>query len=120
MKEKFLIFQFPIKAVSLNQAYPTGKSNRRFLSKKGKEFKEFIYYYTLNKVRWKLNKKDKFNVSVHFWFKDKKVRDVDNYFKLLIDSLTGILWEDDSQIHILSGQKHQGKKDNIDIEIKKY
>lgn len=113
-----LKISLPLKAISLNQAYPTGKNNRRFLSSEGKVFKEEIYYRTLNKCKWKLSKEDKFCVMIDFWFKDKRVRDVDNYFKMVLDSLTGIVWVDDSQILILNGAKHQDFLSNrIDIEI---
>ncbi len=40
-------------------------------------------------------------VSVRFFFKTKRKRDLDNQNKLILDALTGIAYEDDSQISAL-------------------
>ena len=37
-------------------------------------------------------------ISIELYFWDKRKRDWDNWHKLSMDSLTGIVWEDDSQI----------------------
>ena len=42
MPENKLEIIFPMKAVSMNQAYPTGKSGYRYLSEEGKVFKEAV------------------------------------------------------------------------------
>jgi len=108
MKETFLI---KAKAISVNQAYPTGKHGRRFLSPKGKEFKKIVADTLLYEYNEKLEKiksetgKEKYCVEIVFCFKDKRRRDVDDYFKLLIDSLTDVVWKDDSQIVKLCGYK---------------
>lgn len=56
-------------------------------------------------------------VSVCFTFKDKRRRDIDNFLKATLDSFTGVLYKDDSQITELHVYKVIGaKKDNIHIE----
>jgi hypothetical protein len=41
-------------------------------------------------------------VSVRFFFKTKRKRDLDNQNKLILDALSGIAYEDDSQISSLN------------------
>ena len=111
------------KAISLNNAYPLGKHGRRYLTKKGKEFKEavrtitYLYSKEIKKIK-STSKDDKYSVMITFVFKDKRRRDIDDYFKLCIDALTGIIWQDDSQIYQLIGTKIQpALKDCIIINI---
>jgi crossover junction endodeoxyribonuclease RusA len=40
-------------------------------------------------------------VSVRFYFKTKRKRDLDNQNKLILDAFTGIAYEDDNQISAL-------------------
>lgn len=100
------------KAISLNNAYPLGKQGRRYLTKEGKEFKEaviattYLYNKDVKKIK-STSENDRYGVMITFAFKDKRRRDIDDYFKLCIDALTGIIWEDDSQIYQLIGTKIQ-------------
>lgn len=48
-------------------------------------------------------------VGVMFYFKDKRRRDLDNMNKLYLDALTGIVWNDDSQISRLFLSRHYDK-----------
>lgn len=50
------------------------------------------------------------SVIVEFYFKDNLRRDVDNFNKLVLDSASGILWKDDSQIQELIIRKFVDKK----------
>ena len=47
-------------------------------------------------------------LEVKFMFKDKRKRDIDNYLKVLIDSIKGVLFEDDDQIYELMVTKEIG------------
>lgn len=40
-------------------------------------------------------------LTLHFYFKTKRTQDLDNYNKLVLDALTGIIYVDDGQISAL-------------------
>lgn len=45
-------------------------------------------------------------VTVKFYFDNKARRDIDNFLKVALDTLTGVVWLDDSQIWKLHVEKH--------------
>ena len=121
MSENKLEIVLPLKAVSMNQAYPSNKKGHRYLSEEGKIFKEAICYLLAGKIPWQANEKDEFEVRVNFYFKDNRRRDIDDYFKLFLDALTDArVWVDDRQVVLLTGEKKQGwDRDEIYLSIKK-
>lgn len=62
--------------------------------------------------------KTSLSVYIRLYFGDKRVRDWDNYNKILLDSLTWIAYVDDSQIKIATVQIMPPEKDaRIEIII---
>jgi len=59
---------------------------------------------------------DLLSVYIRVYFGDNRVRDWDNYHKLSMDSLTGIVYTDDSQIKLATIQIMEVDKANIRIE----
>lgn len=57
------------------------------------------------------------SVIIEFTFIDKRRRDLDNFNKIILDSCTGIIWDDDSQIVELVLRKWVGKKAKTEIHI---
>ncbi len=55
-------------------------------------------------------------IEINLFFKNNLRRDWDNWHKLTMDALTGIVWEDDSQITDVIVRK-KIDKDNPRIEI---
>ena len=56
-------------------------------------------------------------LKIDLYFGDKRIRDWDNWHKLSMDALTGIVWADDSQIQKATVEKFYSKE-NPRIEIK--
>jgi crossover junction endodeoxyribonuclease RusA len=53
----------------------------------------------MQKTKWQTpDKKAKVIVNVWIFWKDNRRRDADNTFKLLLDSMKGIAFQDDSQV----------------------
>lgn len=58
-------------------------------------------------------------VRIWLYFKDKRKRDIDNYNKGILDAMTNIVYNDDSQIEELNIKKMIGCGFNkVEIEIK--
>ena len=89
---------------SVNHAYKAYRG-RVVLSKQAREFKQIVsnslpedYTKIIGRVK----------LEVKFMFKDKRKRDIDNYLKVLIDSIKGVLFEDDDQVYELHVVKEIG------------
>lgn len=63
----------------------------------------------------------KLEVTLSFFHGDQRKRDIDNYNKLILDALSGILYYDDKQIQKLLIEKHYDKANpRIELSIKQY
>ena len=54
--------------------------------------------------------KGSIKVNLRFFHGDKRKRDIDNYNKILLDSLSGIVYDDDKQIDSLHIEKYYDKE----------
>ena len=79
-----------------------GKHIQWYITKKGKEFKEMIKNLD---YKWKITTKP-IKMNIKLFFPTKRRQDIDNYNKVLLDSLQGIIYEDDNQI--------------VDLRVKKF
>jgi crossover junction endodeoxyribonuclease RusA len=68
---------------------------RMVISGEGKTYRELVGWMIRNPVILE----GRLSVKVHAYVPDKRVRDIDNLLKVLLDSLTHAgCWQDDSQI----------------------
>src|SRR3990167_11054997 len=86
-----------------------------YMSKEGKALKESYQWEAKSQMKGKIIKGD-VGIEIDLYFGDKRVHDIDNYGKILLDSLTGIVWEDDKQIQKMLVTKNYSKE-NPRIEI---
>lgn len=101
--------------VSTNKMYTTSRTTgRKILSNVSRLARVGWKEEATSQVKGKPRKGD-LAVDVYLFFPDKRRRDADN-IKLLLDSMTGILWLDDSQIVDLHIRKYVSR-DNPRIEI---
>lgn len=106
--------------LSTNNVYPincVGKFPRKYISPKGRALKEDYFYQV--KQQWKDKPLEgNLEIQVKLFFGDKRVRDWDNFHKLSMDALSGIVWVDDSQIQMAHVCKHYDKENpRIEIDI---
>jgi crossover junction endodeoxyribonuclease RusA len=77
----------------------------RFMTAEGKAYKEQCGWEA--KTQWNYGvQKRAFAIRVDFFFKTRRKRDLDNQNKIILDALTGIVYEDDSQIDELHLVRH--------------
>jgi crossover junction endodeoxyribonuclease RusA len=76
-------------------------------------------YRLLAKSQWKREPLEgDVEVYVNLFFKDKRKHDIDNYNKILLDSLSGIVWKDDEQIQVIHISKAiDSKNPRIEVRI---
>lgn len=92
-----------------------GRFATMYMSKAGKELKESYQWQLKSQYKGKPLTKE-IDLRVELFFGDERKRDIDNYNKILLDSMSGIIFEDDSQIQSLLVVKNKDKA-NPRIEI---
>jgi len=93
-----LSLPFPPSVNSYYRSIARGKICQAIISKKGREYKDKVKSFVGSST---LTDKP-LSVAIKLHAPDKRKRDIDNYLKALLDSLTGCIWVDDSQINELS------------------
>jgi crossover junction endodeoxyribonuclease RusA len=81
-----------------------------YMTREGKEYKEMCHWEIKSQCKGG-REEGAISVSIDFYFKDNKKRDLDNFNKCILDSCTGLLWDDDSQIQELTLRKFVDKAD---------
>lgn len=101
--------------ISTQHAYwQSGKI--RYMKPDAKNTKDSYIIQAKTQFKW-TPLSDSLSVYIRLYFKDKRVRDIDNYNKILLDSLTWIIYEDDKQIKLMTIQIMQNDKENPRIEL---
>lgn len=94
-----------------------GKFATMYMSKEGKDLKE-SYQWQLKSQYKKKPLTGEIDLRVELFFGDDRKRDIDNYNKILLDSMSGIIFEDDSQIQSLLIIKNKDKRNpRIEIQV---
>jgi Holliday junction resolvase RusA-like endonuclease len=102
----------PVRAQSVNSYYRTRKV---FISPKGREYQRQVWEHipTLH-----VQTKKPLSLKVDFQFgPPNRRRDLDNYFKVLIDCMKTRLFADDSQIKEIHATIQNGDTDKIQILV---
>lgn len=102
--------------VPINQKYFV-RNNRNILSTKYRNAKEELTWEIMS--QWD-GEPLSHNVAVNLllYFGDKRKRDIDAWIKILLDSMTGIVYIDDSQITELHVFKEYDKeKPRVEIQV---
>ena len=112
------IFKVDLKALSCNQLHRCCN---------GRIIKSAKYRQWLTECKESLSLQIKTNsefpltsnikITLHFYFKDKRKRDIDNCIKSLFDALNNIIIKDDSQIQSLLAIKDKDIRDHIELTI---
>jgi Holliday junction resolvase RusA-like endonuclease len=107
--------------ISNNSIYRTmcrGNFPMRYLIPKAKALKE-DYQWQIKSLYHKEPMKGKLEVSITTYHGNHRKNDWDNFHKLSMDSMTGLIYEDDSQIICATVKKDYDRLNpRIEIEIR--
>lgn len=113
MKQRF---EIPFRPDSVNTHWRTAKYGGQYLSKAGRQFRENVQNFI--KTQKYITFTNKIKVNIELYFKDNRKKDIDNYFKAILDSFNGFLYTDDSFIYELKSTKKLGcDRDYFIIEV---
>ena len=112
---KILLKGCPLSNNSIYQTMCRGNFPSRYLSNKGKSLKEDYQWQILQQYKDK-PMLGEIKVDIKLFHKSKRKTDWDNFHKLSMDSMTGLVYEDDSQVKKATVEKFIDK-DNPRIEI---
>jgi crossover junction endodeoxyribonuclease RusA len=88
-----------------------------YLAAEGRATKEMYQWEAKSQWRQKPLTGD-LMLSIAFYFATKRKRDLDNQNKLVLDALTGIVYEDDRQIHDLRLiRRYDAKNPRIEVTV---
>lgn len=95
-----LTFPYP---PSINN-YWLASGHRRYISKRGMEFKKAVQEACAGIPSFE---DQKVEVTILLFPRDKRLLDVDNVCKAILDSMNGIIYEDDQNVWKLSIERRQ-------------
>lgn len=103
-----------------NTLYATmcrGNFPTRYMTAEGKTLKEDYKWQAKSQYK-KKPLKGELEVWTTLYLKTKRKADIDNFNKIYFDALSGIVWEDDSQIveHHVS-KRYDAKNPRIEVEV---
>jgi len=115
MPMKIIFKGQPLSTQTIYRSVCRGKFATVYMTPKGKAMKE--YYQLEAKTQYKKEvSSEPLEMEINIFFKSKHKHDIDNFNKLILDSLQGIVYEDDNQIETIKIHK-EICKDNPRVEI---
>lgn len=104
---------------STNSLYRHGRGIS-YMTKKGRELK-ISYIKQIQEQYTKKPTDKKLSLEIHLYFGNERIHDWDNFHKISMDAMTGLVWDDDSQIEKATVEKHKDKLNpRIEINITDY
>ena len=115
--QKIILIGNPLSTNNIYRSRSMGKFIGVYMSKEGKALKED--YQRQIKAQYNGDiALEGLKLTVELYFGDKRVRDIDNYNKLVLDACSGLLFEDDKQIQELNIKKFYDKGNaRIELEL---
>lgn len=117
---KITLLGEPLSTGSIYRSSCRGKFPTTYMTNKGKELKESYQWQAKSQYKKPVTA-EPVELTVELFFKTKRKSDVDNFSKILLDALSGIVYEDDVQIQKLTTTKNYDKENpRIEVTIKNY
>jgi Holliday junction resolvase RusA-like endonuclease len=120
METKILLHGEPKSTQHIYGLACRGRFPQRYMTPAGKALKE--QYQWEARAQWKGKPLvGDVEVSITLYFGTKRKADLDNFNKISLDALTGIVWEDDSQIAKLTIERGYDKgKPRLECRVSDY
>ena len=115
---KIILKGNPLSTQTIYRSACRGRFPVLYMTRKGKEMKELYQSEAKKQYKGKVISGD-CDMEITLFFKDRRARDVDNFNKLVLDALEGIIYLDDKQIQKLTVEKKlSAENPRIELEVR--
>lgn len=112
----YIDYRGPLSGAAVNRAYKTTRYGGFYKSAEAKSFQEVLSFKAKQAMKGKKRLEGPVSVLIDFWFVSGS--DIDSCLKMTLDSLNGIVWEDDKQVVELSVGKHKAlRKQDVGVAL---
>lgn len=94
----------------------SGKTYRAYTAEQTRQFEKYVGYIALDVFRGR-PLTGEVAMDIKLYFKDRRLPDIDNCLKSLLDGLQGNAYENDRQVKRVSVERFQDKNERAEIEI---
>ena len=126
-----ILISAPLKAAPQGSKTLGRYGGLREASKRVKPYRDALKVYAKEAMRGKKPLTGPVAINVTFCFVQaqsnrdiypigRNIGDLDKLCRSTLDALTGIVYEDDSQVSVLSAQKYYMRKDEVEIQIHRF
>jgi Holliday junction resolvase RusA-like endonuclease len=92
-----------------------------YISARGRELKDQYRLEVRHQWKGKERLQGELRAEMKLYFRDKRARDIDNYCKLVLDSMNEIVYNDDKQIRKLTIEKFLDRDNpRVEVEVSNY
>jgi len=94
-----------------------GKHGNMYTPPETKEYERMVAWYALQAMQGQRKLTGPTGVEIKLYFKNKKMPDIDNCAKAIMDGMLNVAYEDDRQVRELMISRHQDKNERAEVRV---
>ena len=94
-----------------------GKYGNMYTPRETQEYERKVAWYALKAMKGKGKITGPVGVEIRLYFKGKRVADIDNCAKAIMDGMVGVIFNDDRQVRALMISRHQDKEERAEAKV---
>ncbi len=94
-----------------------GKYGNMYTPRETQEYERKVAWYALKAMRGKDKITGPVGVEIRLYYKGKRVADIDNCAKAIMDGMVGVIFNDDRQVRALMISRHQDKDERAEVRV---
>jgi len=94
-----------------------GKHGNMYTPRETQEYERKVAWYALKAMQGKGKITGPVGVEIRLYFKGKRVADIDNCAKAIMDGMVGVIYNDDRQVRELRISRHGDKEERAEARV---
>ena len=94
-----------------------GKHGNMYTPRETQEYERKVAWYASKAMQGKVKITGPVGVAIRLYFKGKRVADIDNCAKAIMDGMVGVIYNDDRQVRELRISRHGDKEERAEARV---